>query len=308
MGTQWPVRNGRRGTKRTGWMGRLGGARIVADGIGTAGANRIGPYWNGRDWPAWTEKHWNERERNAGAFVLFSQGDFQMATKTKPQNRIAGNGVVTKASLATRADREQVVSLRPIEVRSFKVRLRGTTPLVQHRFSDKARESIKGKQAGKAKEKTTRDPDAEYRSACYMFPNSPPIGSKGAHHGVPACTIKRSMVAACRFIDGMPMTRAKGCFFIRQEEAGLVTLHFDSVSMREDAVRLGGPGAPLDLRYRPQFDGWYIDIQIEYLEGVTSPDMLCNLLARAGFSSGLGEMRPSQSGDDFGRFVVEQLD
>ena len=60
-----------------------------------------------------------------------------------------------------------------------------------------------------------------------------------------------------------------------------------------------------DLRYRPEFSEWSILLRIEYDTEWISADTIVNLLERAGFGIGIGEMRP-QKGGEFGRFQVDR--
>jgi hypothetical protein len=60
-----------------------------------------------------------------------------------------------------------------------------------------------------------------------------------------------------------------------------------------------------DLRYRPQFDQWSVDINIEYDADLLQQGDIVNLIDRAGFGVGVGEWRPEKGGE-FGRFAVKR--
>jgi hypothetical protein len=60
-----------------------------------------------------------------------------------------------------------------------------------------------------------------------------------------------------------------------------------------------------DIRYRPQFDAWAVKIEATIDADVLSPDVLANLVQRAGFGCGIGEWRPEKGGD-FGRFELDK--
>jgi hypothetical protein len=225
-----------------------------------------------------------------------------MATATK--NRISRNG--TSGDLPIPHAPEKVSIIRP-DLRTFEVKLRGITPLIEHRFSEKAKESIKDKQGHKAAgPKGKRDPDAEYLSACYVLPG-PAAGEKECRHGIPVAQIKASCVGACRYIDGFPMTLARGAFQIIAEEDGMVELHFDSMKMVEHGVRINN-GKSFDLRYRPEYSGWWCKVKIRYNAGNISAEQIVNLMSIAGFHCGLAELRPASKsgpGYSYGQFEVE---
>jgi hypothetical protein len=74
--------------------------------------------------------------------------------------------------------------------------------------------------------------------------------------------------------------------------------------MREDMVRTSGIGRTPDIRFRGEVRGWSATIPVEFNADVVSLDQVVNLLAIAGFSVGLLEMRPDKTGFDYGTFSV----
>ncbi|KKN41862.1 hypothetical protein LCGC14_0719220 [marine sediment metagenome] len=211
--------------------------------------------------------------------------------KGRDTNRLDPTFTVKPASEA-----EKIV-IRPPQLKTFKVTLKGKTPLIVHKFSEKSKKQIEGNQQHKPKEaRGPRDPKAEYLAACYVMPGSK-AGAKGCKYAITAVCIKASMISACRVIDGLPMTLARCVFHVLAEEGGLVPLKFKGTHprMREDTIRL--PNGSLDLRYRPEFTDWSVTVAIEYNAAVISAEQIVNLLAVAGFSCGLCELRPnSKSG------------
>lgn len=217
-----------------------------------------------------------------------------MATSTK--NRISQNG---HARVNVKAE---IVALRPIDIREFQIPIRGITPLIVHKFSDKARTSIKDKQEQKAKGgREKRDPNAEYLAAMYVMPGTGEPGSKSAKYGVPAAGFKKSAIKACRYIDGMTMTVVSGAFQVLEDAGGLVQIKYGEVHMREDAIRL--PNKALDLRYRPEFTDWSCVLRVRYNHSAISPEQIVNLFQHAGFHVGWGELRP-EKGYSNGMFEV----
>lgn len=215
-----------------------------------------------------------------------------MATATK-------NGSTSKA--------EKTVELLPIQVQEFGLKVRGLSPLICHRFSEKAKKQIEDKQQKKAKTaKEARDPQAEFLSSLYTFPGDV-AGVKGCRYGVPAVWFKLAAVDACRFSDGLKMTMARGAFHVMGESpdsGGLVLLKYDDLRMREDAVTIGMGSR--DLRYRGEFSNWSVNLKIRYNAACISVEQIINLINVAGFGCGIGERRPSQGcSDQFGMFAVE---
>ena len=222
-----------------------------------------------------------------------------MVVKTKRISTTAGNG-------ASIRPQEHVFIPKP-EFGVFSCIIRGTTPYVQHRFSEKARKAILDSQKKIAKQaKPDRDPEADYLAACYVFPGHD-AGAKDCKYGIPVTQLKGALVGACRYVDGISMKMASGVVQFLPEEGGLIELHFDTMTMREDGVRIDN-GRKFDLRYRPEFGGWWAKVRIQYNTALMSSEQIVNLLATAGFHCGLGEMRPNSKmgvGGSNGLFSVE---
>lgn len=209
----------------------------------------------------------------------------------------------------------------------MKVKVKGTAPIIFHRWSEKAIKMILDKQMKKAaKGREVRDPEAEYRESFYM--------DKEGFIYVPARNLKQAIVGSARFINGVPMTILRGAVFVRGETQETIpvlqagkkvklsakTVMFEDVKeepptpenfgydsknktiqMRRDMVTVGMGSA--DLRFRGQIEKWELEFLIEYDADLLSAEQVLNLVQRAGFSQGLGEWRPEKNGD-YGTFEV----
>lgn len=191
------------------------------------------------------------------------------------------------------------IKLEPIRVRTIQVSIRGLTPLISHQFDQKARKMIRDKKLGqKVKQRQVADPEAEFDAGTYVL-------SDGSW-GVPATALKNAIAGAAHKDLGLPKTvLRKGLFIVADDTpAGgipLVRLNAPERIMREDTVRVGMGST--DLRWRPEFPKWEIDLRIKYDEEWLQPETIIGLLQRAGFGVGIGEWRPERDGD-FGRFEV----
>lgn len=185
-----------------------------------------------------------------------------------------------------------VIQLPVMDIRHVGVTVVGTSALVCHRFSEKARKQILDKQMGKASAgRENKDPDEDYRQSMYIMPNGKP--------GFPTIAFKCAMVTACTsFGKLISKVQARQAFHVAGE---LVEIQGDPV-MREDMVRLNGKTA--DVRHRAQFTEWAVTLTIRYNARVLSAEQLVNLLNTAGFGVGVGEWRPEKNGQ-FGTFAVQ---
>jgi hypothetical protein len=204
---------------------------------------------------------------------------------------------------------KQVTTKIEISAPNFKsitVRIEGTAPLLLHKFSEKMRRQIEEKQTSKSAVQKKREPKdyaAEYNAARYI--------SQHGWDGIPAGAIRASMIAACRTITGLPMTKAKGAFFIlsdgRDGTDGTPLVKINGEPKHDTRpVRLESGVA--DMRNRPRYDDWSCDITIQFDADMLSAQDVANLLARAGAQVGIGELRPqgpNSYGGDLGTWSVQ---
>ncbi len=176
------------------------------------------------------------------------------------------------------------------------IRLQGDSPLICHAWSEKAKKLMLDKQMKKAKGgKEAKDPEQDFRDSLYPRPEG--------GYGFPVVAFKAAAVGACRYVDGLPMTVARGAFHVNGE---LVKIEGSEPTMREDMVRVGMGTA--DIRYRGQFDPWSVQLDIVYNPLALSLEQIVNLFDIAGFGVGVGEWRPEKDGQ-YGRFhVVEAVE
>ena len=172
--------------------------------------------------------------------------------------------------------------------------VKGDSPLICHAWSDKAKKMMLDKQMKKAKGgKEAKDPEQDFYDSLYHHPDG--------GYGFPVVGFKASAVSACRYVDGLPMTVARGAFHINGE---LVKLEGSDPTMREDMVRVGMGTA--DIRYRGQFDPWSAKLDLVYNPQALSIEQIVNLFNIAGFGVGVGEWRPEKDGQ-YGRFHVQDV-
>lgn len=214
----------------------------------------------------------------------------------------------TAVAAAGKYGRQVDIVVPPLNWKTIGFEIEGMTPLIVHQFGSKAIKQIQDKQAGKAsagpRKRAVRDPEMDFQESLYKFDD-------GKRYGVPANAVKASMVRAASLVGGVTMTSARISFFVVgewSEKSGreLIEIRGSKPAMRTDMVRLSGPGNPADVRYRGQFEKWALRVNIQFNADIISPDHLANLLQRAGHCVGLGEMRPEQNGDTFGRFRLKE--
>lgn len=175
----------------------------------------------------------------------------------------------------------------------------GTSPLIMHRFSEKARKQMLDAMQGKKTPREPKDPKREYEEAIYWL-------SKG-QTGFPSIAFKAATVGAARFYgNSVKMTELRQSMFFRGEigksdNQQMYPIH-GKHTMREDVVRVNRGGT--DLRYRPEFTEWTSELTIIYVKSMLTRDSVISLIDAGGLGVGVGEWRPEKSGD-FGTYKVD---
>lgn len=186
---------------------------------------------------------------------------------------------------------EQQIQLPKLDIKTFRLRVVGDSPLICHAWSEKAKRQMLDKQMKKAQPaKEAKDPEKDYQESLYHLADG--------GYGFPAVAFKAAAVDACSHVAGITKVEARGAFHIVGD---MIRLNGEP-SPREDMVRVGMGTA--DIRYRGEFREWSAELVIRHNASVISVEQVCNLFNTAGFAIGVGEWRPQRDGS-FGMFHVE---
>lgn len=231
----------------------------------------------------------------------------------------------------------EIIDIKPLHLMEVPIKIIGDTPLVVHKWSFKALMEMLGD--SKLKKKIPRNPAAEVAASLYWmdadkdpFPALPFTmidggikmyeellekytayteedfirDAQGARFGFPATAIKKAAISTV-FRNGMSKDKVslQGTFFLVGEgENQLVEIKSDSIpSVRQDYVRVGMGSA--DIRYRPQFENWSIEVVARYNANSTIKIQdVFNMINLGGQLNGIGEWR-TEKGGTLGSFHVK---
>jgi hypothetical protein len=159
-----------------------------------------------------------------------------------------------------------VINKPNIETVSFDIF--GTQPMIQHKWSEKAKKQMLDKQMKKAtKGREPKNPEQDFYDSLYLC-------SDGKHpdgpYGFPAVGFKSSAVRAAKQVEGMTMTDAKAWFYVIPDDGDLVRIYGPPPVIREDMVKI---------------------------------QQTTDIIELAGFSCGVGEWRMERGGT-FGTFTL----
>jgi hypothetical protein len=199
---------------------------------------------------------------------------------------------------STTTEETAAIRIDRIDAATVMVPIVGTSPLLVHRFSEKAKQQMLDNMQGRKSPKSSKDPNAEYEAAFYKFVDG--------GYGFPVTAFKQATIGGARFYGrDVTMVALRQSMFFTGETGmdGQSLVRIDgSPHLREDVVRVGRGGT--DLRYRPQFNEWSTTLTITYVKSMLTLDSLVSLIDAGGMGVGVGEWRPERGGD-LGMFTVD---
>lgn len=202
----------------------------------------------------------------------------------------------------------ETISIKPLAFERIQLRLVGTAPLVQARFSAKAMQAMMSKMAAgptakKGVKRDARDFDDDFLQAMHI--------STEGWVGVPAAALRNACIDVCRMV-GFKMTHAKMSIFVEADGndavdgAPLVMLDAPAPERLDMATRNATGVA--DIRIRPMWRHWALNVTFRHDADQFSATDVVNLINRAGIQVGIGEGRPyskSSNGLGYGTFAIQ---
>lgn len=205
------------------------------------------------------------------------------------------------AKAAIKKDHQVIL---PIETKDIMFFVRGTSPLIMHRFSQKAwRELLLPglKRNRSALEQSLKhDPLDEFRGALYL--NRDPKASTLVH--MPNGMFHGAMASAALDMPGAFKSQIE-----RLVSVTSLNIHLYGVPQIFSAmVRNSDINRTPDVRTRPIFPRWACQVQVRFKVDPLTEAQVVNLLGAAGIIVGVGDWRP-QKGGSYGRFeIVDERD
>src|SRR5882762_7095928 len=106
---------------------------------------------------------------------------------------------------------DDVIEIDRIETETLIVPLIGTTELIMHRFSEKAKRMMLENMQGVKRPKENKDPEAECKAALYNI--------KDGGYGIPSIAFKLATIGGARFYRNVTMASLKQFLFVHGEPA-----------------------------------------------------------------------------------------
>jgi hypothetical protein len=215
---------------------------------------------------------------------------------TATQDRAAKNGVHLEAMEKTPPKAAVAgisIQLPQLDIRTIQIRIVGDSPLISHKWSEKAKKQMLDKQMGNATAgKEHKNPQRDYEESMYIMepaPKGQPFES--SKFGFPTIAFKNAAVSACTSLGkSVSKVAARQAFHVIGELVHIT----GTPRMREDMVKIGMGTA--DIRYRGEIPDWSCVLTVRYNSRVLSAEQIVNLFNTAGFAVGIGEWRAEKDG------------
>lgn len=203
---------------------------------------------------------------------------------------------------------ETKIAIPAIDTKSFTLTVTGDTPLIVHKWSEKAKREMLEKHMKVAKSKTreAKNPVEDFIESLYWIEGHPDEYTEeafeqalpNAKFGFPSTAFKAA-AASAGYRSGLVSDKVStyAAFHIMPELVEIIGIPH----IREDMVRIS---KTTDVRFRAEFSEWKAILPITYNTGVYSMEQIVNLLNLGGFACGVGEWRPEKGGTH-GMYHVE---
>lgn len=202
---------------------------------------------------------------------------------------------------------EEAISIKPLNIQRLNIRLIGTAPLMQNRFSAKAMTMMADKQragstAKKGTKREARNFEEDFQQAMHR--------STEGWIGVPASALRNACIDVCR-VAGFKMVMAKMSLFVNADGLDVVDgtplIKLEAGEPERTDMFVRNQTGVADIRVRPMWRDWALNVNIEFdADQFTTSDVV-NLIVRAGAQIGIGEGRPfskQSAGMGYGTFKI----
>lgn len=215
-----------------------------------------------------------------------------IAAVTVPSLSGVSTSPLKKPSTTDHSMPDGQIVISKIATETIRVPLLGTSPLITHKFSEKAKRQMLDAMQGRKAPKEPKDPDKEYQDAAYRLDDG--------GYGLPAIAFKSATVSAARFFGkSVTMVGLRQTIFVSGEyskiEGMMLARIIGTPEMREDVVRVGNGGT--DLRYRPFWAEWEVVLDVTYVKSMLTRDSVLSLIEAGGLGVGVSEWRPERRGE-----------
>jgi hypothetical protein len=193
----------------------------------------------------------------------------------------------------------ETIEVEPIRIGTISLWLRGRTPIILNRMSEKARQQllIGGTKKTKAEKEQSmkHDPIEEFRRSMHIRRDA-----TRTRLGVPSPAIKGAMCTAALETKGTTKAQTGRLVWVRGYDCEL----FGVPKLHMSVVRSADMNRTPDVRTRAIVEDWCMPVTIEFARPQMSDKAVVQLLANAGVIIGIGDYRNEKGKGTFGQFEI----
>ena len=220
----------------------------------------------------------------------------------------------TKKSVQSGKPKENRIQIEisALQTAAFELMLFGERPLITNAWTRKGLQQMLQKHMQIPTVREAKDPFDQFLQSMYRF--------EDGNYGFPVVAVKEAMASATTDMEGVAKTQIYRNIFVTGRRGFQLGAFCDLKSpielaelfspnpptIREDVVRLAGIGRTPDLRYRAEFFPWALRLNVSYVKDFIRDVHIFNLVAKAGFTIGLGEWRQEKGGSNGGFRVATE--
>lgn len=180
----------------------------------------------------------------------------------------------------------------------------GTSPLIMNRMSQKVWFELlapKGKKTAADKASTMKhDPIREFRDSPYLMPD----GKSPTLLAIMPTAFKRAMGTAALDTPGAKKTQIGRLVYIEGEFLPIYGTPRVFMAITRSADMAKTP----DVRTRALLPEWACKLKVTFTKPILREQSIVNLLAAAGFQSGVGDWRQEKGSGSYGSFKLVSAD
>lgn len=203
-----------------------------------------------------------------------------------------------------REDNGSEISILEVQKGLMEFCILGCSPLIMNRMSQKVWFELlapKGRKTASEKASTAKhDPIAEYRASVYRMPKD----SDPTVLAILPTAFKRAMGTAALDMPGAKRTQIGRLVYVHGE---LVPV-YGTPKVFMAVTRSADMNKTPDVRTRAIIPEWACKLKIEFTKPIIREQSIANLLAAAGFQSGVGDWRQEKGSGAYGAFKLVSAD
>lgn len=204
--------------------------------------------------------------------------------------------------MATKKTVESEIMIFEVEQGQMDFHILGTTPLILRRMSQKGLQELllpKGKKTAAEKASQLKhDPIAEYRESPYI------VDGGDAMLGLMVTSFKNSMKSAALDMPGAKKSQIGRLVYVD----GMLNPIYGIPKIFMSVTRSADMARTPDVRTRMILPEWACRLSIRFTKPILREQSIANLLAAAGFQSGVGDWRQEKGSGNYGCFKLVSAD